>query len=211
MNNAILTEQDLTPPAIPAWEQASIDAKASFEKVLTELGITCTATPVAARPDGLMSDPEHPMSHAHFIVTLPGRRVISGYYSAGSLAALSHCKTLSEFRRAIGVRAHDGHTSHIDIAHAWKQKSNPKNLGWVERILKIARATWTPSMAQVMQSVVQDATPETFEDFCSNLDLDTDSRSALKSFEICREFYVALVASIGPAKLEELQALAAEF
>lgn len=42
-----------------------------------------------------------------------------------------------------------------------------------------------------------------FEDFCLNLDYDTDSIKALKVYEGCKEIYLKLVQTIGSEKLRE--------
>lgn len=42
-----------------------------------------------------------------------------------------------------------------------------------------------------------------FEDFCLNLDYDTDSIKALKVYESCKEIYLKLVQTIGSEKLRE--------
>lgn len=63
-----------------------------------------------------------------------------------------------------------------------------------------------PDQADVMWSLCMDASTcissPTFEDFCSEFGYDTDSRSALATWDECRKIYNALVISIGLAGIE---------
>lgn len=203
-----------TAETIPAWKLESIARRKALAELMEAHKVTVTARRVDKRPDtGNDKDSEWHKSacHAAFDVLHNGRVVYSGHYSAGSLAALPD--TLAAFRKAFTQGRKGSHwvfATDGDLKHAFDRRQSPAKTSWESNILECVRRAWLPESVDVIQSLLSDATEESFDDFCSDMGLDTDSRRALAMWEACRESERVMRRCFG-AYYETAQDIAREF
>lgn len=190
------TENTATVETVPAWRLESIARRNALADLMESHKVTVAARRVDKRPDTANdkdSEWHKRACHAAFDVLHNGRIVLSGHYSAGSLAALPD--TLKAFRAAYNKGRGKGWNPdlpsapgfHPDIKRAFEARQRRSLTQWESDILDTVRKAWIPQEVDVIQSLLSDATEESFDDFCAEMDLDTDSRRALAMWEVCRE------------------------
>jgi hypothetical protein len=161
-----------------------------LESMMTARNVTVESVQVSSRPDGLATDFDKSATHVRFTVKRNGHAIHSGYYSAGSAHSLP--ESAEEFsRRAKHVQA-----GPMTVLEAFKLsqrlRNGQKGMTVYEHdtlmpIIRAVQASWLPLPVDVIQSLLMDATGESFEEWCGNLGYDTDSRKALATWEACRE------------------------
>jgi hypothetical protein len=181
---------------VPQWKLESIARRKALSDLMGAHKVTVKACRVDMRPDG-DSDWHKSACHAAFEVLQNGRVVHAGHYSAGSLAALPD--TLQAFRAAFkkGRKMsrslpYEGFGSNQfglpgDVKKAFELRQSGAKTLWESAILECVRRAWLPESVDVIQSLLSDATGESFESWCSELGYDTDSKKAERAYFDCRE------------------------
>lgn len=143
----------------------STEAQTQVEKILSNVGVTFTATYAGEKP---FDDPKHPMDAWNCVFSSPlppnGRRLVQFDFHAG----LGH--------REAPARLPFGHPNRNDgprtVARALQELAKPK----------------APHPADVLQCLILDASAigQSFESWCGDIGYDSDSRKALGIYEACQ-------------------------
>lgn len=169
------------------WKARYKELRSKFADLMAAHDLVISCERVSARPDSNPAWDESAM-HARCKLLRKDRGLFTFHYSAGRGHAVPG--TLPEFRKLVNA----GRTATVlsvfnlsqDVAHAWKNRHRPETLA-TEAIFAAARAGWRPDPVDVMQSLLSDCTQESFEDWCSEIGMDTDSRRAERMWNACRE------------------------
>lgn len=178
------------------WRDRYAEVKAGLQALMAAHNVRVDIRRIDARPDCVDSTQEdsnwskgslhfafdlvrtHPASKRDFIV-------YQGFYSAGCGHGIP--ETYAKFRAAyLKGRGRDSFMSERDLETAFSKRNGPRTI-WLEPILKAVQSNWKPDPVDIVQSVLMDATDDSFKDWCDSIGADTDSRRALKNWEACRE------------------------
>lgn len=209
------TAETVPPSTVPTWRAEYLAKRQALAELMEAHKVTIAARRVDSRPDA-DSEWHKDSCHAAFDVLHNGRIVYSGHYSAGSLAAIPD--TLQAFRAAYTKGRGKGWNPdlpsapgfHPDIKKTFDRRQSPSKTQWESDILECVRRAWLPESVDVIQSLLSDATEESFSDWCGDLGMDTDSRKALAMWETCREIDRVMRRCFG-AYYETAQDIAREF
>jgi hypothetical protein len=198
MNESV--EQNVTLERVAPvadWRKRYDDVKAELEALMAAHNVQVKIRRIDSRPDIVDSTKEdsnwqRDALHCAFDVVrlspkYPGHEFIvyQGFYSAGSGHGIPD--TLAKFKAAYRRgKNRDGHMSDRDLEIAFNTRNGRRTL-WLDPILKTVQSHWVPDAVDIVQSILMDATGDSFEDWCGNIGADTDSRRALKQWEACRE------------------------
>jgi hypothetical protein len=171
-------------PAVPAWRAEYLAKRKHLAELMEAHKVTMTARRVDSRPDD--AEWHKDSCHAAFDVLHNGRKVYSGHYSAGKLAAIP------------------------DTLQAFDRRQSVAKTQWESDILECVRRVWLPESVDVIQSLLSSATEESFDEWCGDYGSDTDSRKALATWETCREIERVMRRVFG-AYFETAQDIAREF
>lgn len=197
------------------WQTEYKAIRKRLESMMDKAGITVESVQVSTRPDDL-GDWSKSATHARFSIRRGKYVIHTGYYSAGSAHSIPDNE--SEFKKLFN-RLSFSKKHGVDVIELFKFAQRMRNgqkgmTLFEEKALKPSldamRALWLPDPVDVVQSMLSDATGESFESFCSDMGLDTDSRKALATWEACRESERVMRSIFGNA-FDKAQDLAREF
>lgn len=213
----LATDSDVAPKveSVPAWRLEYLAKRKALAELMEAHKVTVESERVDARPDGDTWNKDS--SHAAFRVLHNGRFAFKGHYSAGSLASLPD--DLKAYRAAYtkglkGKRFIDGEFMPVAVSQtvrkAWEKRQAGNYTIDESKVAEIVRRAWLPESVDVIQSLLSDATEESFDEWCRNFGYDTDSRKALAMWETCREIDRVMRRCFG-AYYESAQEIAREF
>lgn len=174
------------------WREKYAAVRKRLESMMERAGLTVESVQVSTRPD--FADEWHKSAtHARFELKRNQVTIHTGYYSAGAAHSIPDDEKAF---KALFNRLPFGKRHGVDVVELFKfARRQAHGKGgmtlWEEKALKPSldsmRALWLPHAVDVVQSMLSDATGESFESWCGDLGYDTDSRKALATWEACRE------------------------
>lgn len=136
-----------------------------------------------------------------------GRKILEGYYSAGQ----AHCPA---YAKRPGRGAHINHwkkavSDECESGLIHRPPSHPEG-AWI----KTAEPVPSPRLAELLFSLALDSDVlhyTSFEDWATDMGIDTDSRRGEKAYRECLATALALRNSMGDGDFSELRELAAQY
>lgn len=152
----------------------------TIQEFIAEQGITLTAQAVPENPNMEDKDSDWFKHAAHFHCTfIKGEKSFSMYYSAGIGNVISW-----------GLSKDAPH----DVSHKLRsakvnQMSSTRRTVYQDQALQFAKSKYKPDGADVLDCLAMDADVynyRSFEDWAECMGYDTDSRSAERTFNLCK-------------------------
>lgn len=129
--------------------------------------------------------------------------------------AQNHGEFVTEFRTGLGHRLTNLRFGKLSTAQQIGVKALKEVTGMASACVKIDDFTYTvaPTQANVLYCLLADANcgDDTFDDFCSNLGYDTDSRKALETYLACQETNTKLNKFFSRETINTLQELLQDY
>lgn len=162
-------------------------------RLVEAAGLRMTATPTT-RPDA--ADWSKDALHFSVALTVPGKPALPAFvtsYSAGFGLAVDHFARNTKPGAAFN-----------SIGAEVKRAIREDGQGWLRRVhydglKQRIRDRYRPNLADVVSCLCRDADGEldSFDDWCSDLGMDSDSRKALAMFEQCQKTRAWLRRALG--------------
>lgn len=203
------------------WKAKYAAIRKRLESLMDKAGLTVESVQVSSRPD-IDSDWNKiaQASHVRFELKRNGHTIHTGYYSAGIGHTLPDDesglrKVVAALPSSMRRKLEGEHFKTHFLTFVRRFKSGQKGMTLWEGsalvpVLEAIRAKWKPEPVDVVQSMLMDATGESFESWCSESGMDTDSRKAIATWEACRESERVMRSAFGRA-YDKAQELAREF
>lgn len=129
--------------------------------------------------------------------------------------AQNHSEFVTEFHTGLGHRLTNLRFGKLSQAQLTGAKELKQVTGMDQACFKIDDCTYavTPTQASVLYCLLSDAQcgDDTFDDFCSNLGYDTDSRKALETYLACQETNTKLNKFFSRETISTLQELLQDY
>lgn len=129
--------------------------------------------------------------------------------------AQNHGEFITEFRTGLGHRLTNLRFGKLSQAQLVGAKELKQVTSMDQACFKIDECNFavTPTQASVLYCLLSDANcgDDTFDDFCSNLGYDTDSRKALETYLVCQETNAKLNKFFSRETINTLQELLQDY
>lgn len=160
------------------------------------MGWTAEFSAVNSRPNDSSDWSKDALHFAYTLLDDKRNPVVTGFYSVGSAHPGTWAKKSDAACRELGIRS-PGYLVRNAVRELNSKGLNPRSV-YAESlrapIITAFKAAAPIPLGQLLESLHCDisSADQSFEDWCGDFGMDTDSRKAHKMYEICRDTFFAM-------------------